>query len=662
MMSSRPHVVLVAVCMAVAACLSPSASPAQTTYTWDGEPEGGGTSADGNWTTATNWVSDTAPTDGSFNRYTFGGTTNLVSNNDLTPTAGGVNVDDVGFLSGAGAFTLTGVYLDMLGSTSNSDTADIVNNSASTQTIALRLEARPDYTTALVFDTAAGDIVVTGQVTSSSNSTTEYVRKTGDYTLTFSANNSYGSTTQVNEGALQITNGGALGATSAGTTVANNARLELSGGITVSGESLTIVGNGGDYYGAVRSVDGTNVWNGPVTLGSHGARIGATGGSILEIQGDISGGSYLLGVRTDTTSKVVLSGSSNSYGDTMVIAGTLQIDGGDDRLSTTGLLRMGNSSNVDFATFDLNGYNQQVVGLRSEGTTMTMTVTNTSGTASTLTLNQDADTTYAGGLTGALSLVKNGTGTLNLTGAASSSSSRHSGDTVVNGGTLALGNTGALLNSTLDTGASGSQQITFTVAGTNTYSLGGLKGSDDLDVGGNTISVGANGQSTTFSGVLSGAGGALTKTGSGTLTLAGDNDYTGPTTVSAGALRLTSATGLGSTSGDTTVANNARLELSGGITVTGESLTINGNGGDYYGALKSVAGVNEWAGSVTLGSDGPRIGATGGSTLVVSGAITGTKHLAGSHQHRRRESRSYQRRQRLRHYLRHRRHVGHRRR
>jgi autotransporter-associated beta strand protein len=51
------------------------------------------------------------------------------------------------------------------------------------------------------------------------------------------------------------------------------------------------------------------------------------------------------------------------------------------------------------------------------------------------------------------------------------------------------------------------------------------------------LSVGGNGQSTVYSGQLSGAG-SLTKLGTGTLTLTGANAYLGLTTVKAGTLEL----------------------------------------------------------------------------------------------------------------------------
>ncbi|HEY1771147.1 MAG TPA: autotransporter-associated beta strand repeat-containing protein [Chthoniobacterales bacterium] len=79
--------------------------------------------------------------------------------------------------------------------------------------------------------------------------------------------------------------------------------------------------------------------------------------------------------------------------------------------------------------------------------------------------------------------------------------------------------------------------------------IGSLRGTGSAHLGENTLTIGSNNQSTAFSGVIQGTGG-VTKSGSGTLTLSGNNTYTGPTAVKAGVLvtnnKQGSATGSGS--------------------------------------------------------------------------------------------------------------------
>ena len=72
--------------------------------------------------------------------------------------------------------------------------------------------------------------------------------------------------------------------------------------------------------------------------------------------------------------------------------------------------------------------------------------------------------------------------------------------------------------------------------------LGGLAGAYDLGLtnaagAAIALSVGNNGDDTTFGGALTGAG-SLTKVGDGTLTLTGANAYAGATTIEAGTLAL----------------------------------------------------------------------------------------------------------------------------
>ena len=113
--------------------------------------------------------------------------------------------------------------------------------------------------------------------------------------------------------------------------------------------------------------------------------------------------------------------------------------------------------------------------------------------------------------------------------------------------------------------------------GLHQLTAGGIQGHGFFRLGSNTLTVGSNNLTTFVNGVISdggaagGTGGALTKTGSGTLTLLGANTYTGATTVSAGTLlvngSITSATTVGSsaafggggTVGATSVSNGGTL-------------------------------------------------------------------------------------------------------
>lgn len=137
-------------------------------------------------------------------------------------------------------------------------------------------------------------------------------------------------------------------------------------------------------------------------------------------------------------------------------------------------------------------------------------------------------------ITGTAGMTKAGLGTLILT----YTGNTYSGGTVLSAGTLQFAALGSL----------GSGSLTFE-GGVLQYPPG--SGTSPIDVSarinpvasGQVANIDTGGYDVTFATGLSGDGG-LTKLGEGSLTLAGANTYSGPTTVRAGTLNLNSASGL----------------------------------------------------------------------------------------------------------------------
>jgi autotransporter-associated beta strand protein len=140
-----------------------------------------------------------------------------------------------------------------------------------------------------------------------------------------------------------------------------------------------------------------------------------------------------------------------------------------------------------------------------------------------------------------------------------------------------------------------------------------------------TLAAGIDNSDTTFSGVISGTGAnTLTKEGTGTMTLSGNNTYTGQTMVNDGILLITSNNALGTAAGDTLVNAGASLALSNNIT-TSEPLDLSGTGFGGGGALINVSGNNAVNGTVLLSAN-MQVNSDAG-TLTINGIISGANDL-----------------------------------
>ena len=166
-------------------------------------------------------------------------------------------------------------------------------------------------------------------------------------------------------------------------------------------------------------------------------------------------------------------------------------------------------------------------------------------------------------ITGTGGLVKQGTGTFQLGGA-----NTYTGTTNITAGTLAIGANERIADSSAVTVAAGA---TFDLA-TFSETIGSLAGAGTVASGStpDTLTVGGNNTSTTFSGVIRDSGGgplSLTKQGTGVLTLSGANDYRGATTIAAGTLNANSSAALGrGTANNTLIFNGGTLQAGGTIT------------------------------------------------------------------------------------------------
>ncbi|MBJ2891288.1 autotransporter-associated beta strand repeat-containing protein [Salmonella enterica subsp. enterica serovar Corvallis] len=572
---------------------------AENTYT-------GGTTISGGTLVATNvdaLGSGDVTDDATLELNTGGTFDNAISGSGQVVKSG----DDVLTLSGANSYS---------GGTLISDGTLVASNVEALGTGDVTNDAVLELNTGGTFDNA---ISGSGQVV-----------KSGDETLTLSGANSYTGGTLISGGTLVASNVEALGTGD----VTDNAVLELntggdfdnaisgSGQVVKSGDETLTLSGSNTYTGGTLISGGTLVATNVEALGSGDVTDDATlelntGGTF---DNAISGSGQVVKSGDDV---LTLSGANSYSGGTLISDGTLVASNvealGTGDVTNDAVLELNTGGTFDNAisgsgqvvksgdeTLTLSGANSYTGGTLISGGTLVASNVEALGTGdvtdnAVLELNTGGD--FDNAISGSGQVVKSGDETLTLSG-----SNTYTGGTLISGGTLVASNvealgTGDVTNDAVlelntggdfDNAISGSGKVeksgdgTLTLSGSNTYrggttiSGGTLLASNVEALGTGDVTNNATLELNTggdFDNAISGSG-QVVKSGGDTLTLSGNNSYTGGTLISDGTLVASNVEALGSGNID----NYASLQLNASGQFVTANLTTHDNATTAIGA------------------------------------------------------------------------------
>ena len=522
--------------------------------------------------------------------------------------------------AGTGNLTLSGNNTYSGATTVSHGTLTLAANTA-LGTTAAATTVNSSATLALTNNISAGEALTNnGTVTNTTgtNTLSGIISGSGNLTttaghLTLANTNTYSGNTTVGSGStLTLAAPNALG--SGTTTVNAGGTLALTSGITAAQTSYTLAGTGNATAGAIQNLSSDNRLTGDFTLTGNTTFQSDAGilriGSFVDIAaGDISTETFATG-----THALTIAGSGNTVlGAELTGSGNLIKDG-------SGTFTMENGRNLNWTGQTLINDGTMIAGnLYNDAPNVgplvdftfnnSVTVGDGSGAANSaiLTLGTNdvgAGNDYANLFAANIDLTVNADGTLNTRG-----HNQYLRDINLHGGTINARKS--------DNISSDALFITGDISSTNTSTINGLIDFDgDMTktistAAGSTLDINARLQN-----------GGIDKTGTGTLILSGNNTYTGVTTVAQGIVRVDNNSGLGAVAGATVVNAGAQLQLAG-VTIANEALTLNGSGISSDGALQVFSGTNSWSGTVTLATNST-INAAAGANLTLSGILTGS--------------------------------------
>jgi autotransporter-associated beta strand protein len=474
------------------------------------------------------------------------------------------------------------------------------------------------------FDTAGFAVTLSNSLYGAGSLT-----KVDSGTLILAGSNGYTGTTTIGGGTLSLANLGALAG---------------GGNITFAGGTLQYSSNNNQDYSA--NIAGST---GLIAIDTNGVNITFASG----LAGSNRGGLNKIG------SGVLTLAASNGYtGTTTITGGTLQVGNGGSGASIGGTSAVINNASLVFNHADAVVFNPIVSGSGSLTQTGSGILVLTSANSSTgptiisggtlqidnggvngalgsgpvtdnaaLTFDRSDNGLIVGNaISGSGSLTQIGAGIVTLAGTNS-----FTGSTYVSNGTLSLGNSLAIQDSTLITSGTG----TLSFGGLNSAAVGGLSGGGNLVLTNTAstpvaLSAGANNSNTTYSGVIgdNGSGAALIKLGSGDLTLTGSNTYVGSTTITGGTLQVGNGGSGASIGGTSSVLDNGRLAFSHSDPQT-LAVAVSGSGGLTQAGTGSLTllGSNTYSGGTTISEGTLQVG-NGGGAGSMTGAVLDNGTLA----------------------------------
>jgi uncharacterized delta-60 repeat protein len=425
--------------------------------------------------------------------------------------------------------------------------------------------------------------------------------KIGTGTLTLTGNNTYSGGTTLGDGSDQSTNHVQIGSdTALGTGFITFLGARLSSDGTTARNVANDVNFGASS--GVSAYLGSSTQNGKLTFtGNADLEMGDRTLQIdseVEFTGAIAdGGATPAGLSKTGTGTLTLSGTNTYSGFTEINTGTLVVAGG-QAINNASALSIGASGILDVTASEAIGSLSGAVGAQI-----------TLG-ANTLTVNQSANGTFAGVISGTGAMNKQGTATLTYAGSAANT---YSGITTVSQGTLHLNKTTGQDAIAGDLEITTGGKVTFGANHQiNNNSNVTMSGAGSV-FNGTGINAGHRGQTETL-GSLTVTGGAFNVATTGNWTVTGATSFTGGSgntiyvgnsggRLTTGSLALTNMT---ATAGNTVPTNN--------------SFTVYGN------STSAISSVTVGAGGLTLNNSrlNLRQGGTGalGSRLIVNGNIT----------------------------------------